>query len=338
MASVASTALIGGLASALFVSSRALDPSRGAASRRTAADRAAAALLSDTQHALQYTERTATALTLTVPDRTGDDQPETLRYAWSGVSGSPLTRSVNGGLAVAVANDVRSLAFVTDELVVAADDVTIPKNVSWPIVQDIQSVVRSTGTTTASVTRPTGTAAGDLLLAAIAVNGNRKASLVAPTGFSLIDLNDESTTVTLGVYWKVATASEPASYAFSWSGNDRAVAWVVRVSNQFVGNPITTFTTGNGSSAAPSAPAAGTTLDQSLVMRFGAFDRDAVTAGNPGLAGHTPLLMTAANTQVSAGCGWEIQRRAGDCGAAAFALTNAEPFRTMTVVVAPKVN
>jgi hypothetical protein len=133
MTTAASTVLIGGLASAMFVSSRALDPSAGAGSKRTATDRAAAAISSDAQHAIRFTELSSSAVTMLVPDRTGDEQPETIRYAWSGTTGHPLTRSLNGGPALPIAQDVRMLAFGRDERVINADDVTIPKNVPWPL-------------------------------------------------------------------------------------------------------------------------------------------------------------------------------------------------------------
>jgi hypothetical protein len=69
----------------------------------------------DVSLAQGFTERTASAITLTVPDRTGDGQPETIRYSWSGVSGAPLLRQVNGGAAVAIASDVRhfNLGYLT---------------------------------------------------------------------------------------------------------------------------------------------------------------------------------------------------------------------------------
>ena len=53
-----------------------------------------------------FTERTATAATFTVPDRNGDGQAETIRYAWSGTPGDALTRQCNGGAAVVIARDV----------------------------------------------------------------------------------------------------------------------------------------------------------------------------------------------------------------------------------------
>ena len=57
--------------------------------------------------ALSVTERTPTSITFTVADRDGDGVPETIRYAWSGNAGDPLTRQVNGAAPVVVARDVR---------------------------------------------------------------------------------------------------------------------------------------------------------------------------------------------------------------------------------------
>jgi prepilin-type N-terminal cleavage/methylation domain-containing protein len=60
--------------------------------------------------ALSFSERTARAVTFTVPDRNGDGAPETLRYTWSGTPGEPLMRSVNGVPAV-VAGRIYNLDF-----------------------------------------------------------------------------------------------------------------------------------------------------------------------------------------------------------------------------------
>ena len=54
-------------------------------------------LLADLEFALAFSEKTDHALTFTVPDRDGDFISETIRYAWSGTPGDPLTRQYNGG-------------------------------------------------------------------------------------------------------------------------------------------------------------------------------------------------------------------------------------------------
>jgi len=71
-----------------------------------AADR----IVADMQTALTFTECADNAVTFTVPDRDGDGLPETLRYAWSGDEGDPLTLTCNDGQPVVVATDVRTFS------------------------------------------------------------------------------------------------------------------------------------------------------------------------------------------------------------------------------------
>jgi prepilin-type N-terminal cleavage/methylation domain-containing protein len=83
--------------STMIMTVRALDASNGndAAARavlvRTAIDQMAAEL----KVATAITEQTPTAVTFTVPDRNGDNQPETIRYCWAGPR-TALTRQYNG--------------------------------------------------------------------------------------------------------------------------------------------------------------------------------------------------------------------------------------------------
>ena len=95
-----------GVGSAMLVASRAVDPGTRPRVTHTAAE-AAARVAGDIEFAVAFTERAAHAVTFTVADRDGDGSEETIRYAWSGAAGDPLTRQVNGGTAVTVLDDVR---------------------------------------------------------------------------------------------------------------------------------------------------------------------------------------------------------------------------------------
>ncbi len=70
--------------------------------------------MTDVQAELQYaqsvTEQTVTAITVTVPDRDADSNPEEIRYAWSGTPGEPLTRQYNGGTAANAAEGVHDFS------------------------------------------------------------------------------------------------------------------------------------------------------------------------------------------------------------------------------------
>ncbi len=84
---------------------------------------AAAQVADDLNVATNFTERTANAVTFTVPDRVSLGSPNAVRYAWAGTAGSPLTRQFNGGTAVPLlaAADAFGLTYQTRTLGPAAD-------------------------------------------------------------------------------------------------------------------------------------------------------------------------------------------------------------------------
>ncbi|TWT47570.1 hypothetical protein [Botrimarina hoheduenensis] len=336
VATASASVLVVGLSAALFVSAKALNVDEGASIARSNGDAQLNRLLTDVGSALRFTERSPTALAFSVPDFTGDDQPETLRYAWSGTPGDPLTRSINGSAALPLVRDVRSLSFAGLEQVVAATDVTVAPDPPWPIVESFASQALSSAGVQVTIAAPLGIVADELLLATVVVRNDRVASLVAPIGWSLLQLEQEDGKVTLGVWWKRATASEPATYQWTWAGNEHALGWILRISNQYAGNPITAFAAANGKSKDPVGPATSSTLDNSLVVRVGGFHDDDITVGAPGLAGHTPVLMQASSNKCSGGCGYRPLKVAGLSGESLFALTAAQEYRTLTVIVAPK--
>lgn len=106
--------LVAGLSSATFialqVSNPALTPARGTL--------AGAAHLTEMQTELQFAlsvlEKTSQSITVTVPDRNGDGSPETIRYAWSGTPGEPLTRQFNGGTVLNFAENVQEFQLTFD--------------------------------------------------------------------------------------------------------------------------------------------------------------------------------------------------------------------------------
>ncbi len=103
----AAVMLMGGMASAIVVSTQSLKVADTGAGARAVSTDVQRDFLADIQRAISFSERTATAATFTVPDRTGDGRPETLRYAWSGVAGAPLTLQMNGGTIQSVAVNVQ---------------------------------------------------------------------------------------------------------------------------------------------------------------------------------------------------------------------------------------
>ena len=103
----ASVVLMGGMASAVAVSTRSLSLADTGSGARAISTDVQREFLADLQRATGFTERTANAVTFTVPDRTGDGRPEKLRYAWSGTAGAPLTLQMNGGTVQNLATNVQ---------------------------------------------------------------------------------------------------------------------------------------------------------------------------------------------------------------------------------------
>ena len=196
-----------------------LDIDEGAAATRAAADRAIGRLTADTRHALKYIHRSANSIEFTVPDRDGDEVPETLRYSWGGTAGDPLVRRLNGGSAYVVLQEVHNFSLTYAERMVPAVDVTIEPDPKWPVVESFSLLSLTASSASLDLPLPTGVAEGELLVTAVVVDRNEASNLVGPLGWSLLNVSQEGGKVTLGVWWRLATAVEPTDYRWQWGGN-----------------------------------------------------------------------------------------------------------------------
>lgn len=77
------------------------------------------------------------------------------------------------------------------------------------------SANNGSGGSSLTISKPTGTASGDVLIAHIAVQtaGN---TITPPSGWNLIVRKDTSSLLSTAAYWKLASPSEPASYQWSF--------------------------------------------------------------------------------------------------------------------------
>ncbi len=203
--------------------------------------------------------------------------------AWTQV-GSDVTISmatdVYVGLAVTSHNDGVVCTAVID-------------NVSFSVItyETFNEQKTSSGTTLTIDTPSTNT--GDLLIAAVATDGDSSSTLSPPSGWTTINVDDYSGAVTLGVWWKLAEASEPATHQFSWTGTRPAYGWIMRFTNHDTTNPINAWSVGPGGQTHinPTSPAVSPTVGNCMILRLGAFDGSDITVDAPGLSGHTPITM-----------------------------------------------
>lgn len=107
---VSAGVLVAGLSSSILIALRACDPESSPTLPLLDAATALTELQTDLQCAKAITEKQPRSVTVLVPDRDGDGQPETIRYAWTGISGMPLTRRVNSGAILTFSGNVADFA------------------------------------------------------------------------------------------------------------------------------------------------------------------------------------------------------------------------------------
>lgn len=159
-------------------------------------------------------------------------------------------------------------------------------------------------------------------------------------------------TQTFGVWWKIASSSEPANYSFNWSGGRQAYAWIMRFSGHDVntGATINAFamdSLGGLGSLTPNSPAVTTTVANAMILRLGGFDSSrfasydaGTTPGAPGLLLHTAVTTDRSSTSTISNCsgaaGYVVQATPGNSGASTFTLlVTPEQYTTVTIAIAP---
>src|SRR3954471_1562131 len=106
-----------------------------------------------------------------------------------------------------------------------------------PAFRAANSAVASGGTLT--ITKPTGTAANDVLIASLAVTPST-VTITPPSGWTLVRRLDNAgpTSNSLAVYYKAAGSTEPTSYAFSMSGASFGVGGIQGFTGVDTASPI----------------------------------------------------------------------------------------------------
>ena len=99
--------LLGGMGSAILISSHALPGSNTTTDAILRTADVVEQMAGELHCAVTFKQRTATLVEFTVPDRDGDLAPETILYTWTGTPGDPLKRQYNAGTMVIVAEGVQ---------------------------------------------------------------------------------------------------------------------------------------------------------------------------------------------------------------------------------------
>jgi len=169
---------------------------------------------------------------------------------------------------------------------------------SGPAYREFTEAKLDSDGTSLTISTPSGAVEDSLLIAAIATDGDTTASLAPPAGegWSQVFLNDQDGQVTIGVWWKLADASESGSHEFTWSGNQQAYGWMMRFAGHDTTDPIDVYSADGETDSNPSSPPVTTTSDNCLILRLGAFDDSDITLDDPGLSGHTAITMDSSQS------------------------------------------
>ncbi len=145
---------------------------------------------------------------------------------------------------------------------------------------DKQSVVNAGGGNKQCVlTTPTNLADGDVLYACLARDGDAASDAVTtPSGWTKIGGSEiDNGTFMTGIYRKVipTASSEPSTYTWSWTNNEKNVGWIVRVTGADNTTPEDVVPSNNtGTSTAPRCLAVTTITADTLLFAVGGEEKN----------------------------------------------------------------
>lgn len=180
---------------------------------------------------------------------------------------------------------------------------------------------------------PANVNSGDMLVVAITVDGNEL--MAVPNGW--IHIGRRANSATTALYYRIAGASEPASYRFQWGTNELAYGYVMH----FTGASFLSATSSFGASATVTFPSTDTFTDDSMVIRVGGFDDDDLAIDPPVIVpGHSNITADSSSQGTGTASGaaaYVRQPIAGPTGTATMSLTAPEEWVAFTLALFPGV-
>ena len=151
---------------------------------------------------------------------------------------------------------------------------TVTQSCTPPATIVLRGATSATGTDALTLTLPLGTTTGDVLVAQVANRNGLYGGMTAPAGWTALDRRSGGSAVTSGVYWKIATATEPATVLFDLVGSAgvQMVGGIAAYDGVSTAAPINTWAASTGFGGTTTLPsvtttAAGTTLVRTIVKR-----------------------------------------------------------------------
>lgn len=180
------------------------------------------------------------------------------------------------------------------------------------------------GATTLSIAQPTGTLAGDVLIAVVSVRGGTGTTITPPTQSAPYDWKavpsgsaDSTTTLKSTTYYKIVGPSDSGPYVFTFNGTQKASGVIVGFTGVDIGDPIDVAgSQANASNTAMIAPSVTTTVPNAmLVAAYSTATGTTVTVGSSmTLAGQDASTGGSAATRTTSGTQYVLQATSGASG------------------------
>lgn len=196
----------------------------------------------------------------------------------------------------------------------AAVTATTSTTPSSGITRRAASFAANPTATTLTIPTPTGTQPGDVLLATIDVRG--RPTMTAPAGWQLLRTDVNGTVMTKATWWRVATASEPATHTFQLSSAQAAAGAIAAYAGVDTANPIAAHAGQvNASSTAITAPSVTTTMAGAYLLGLFGTGADATITAPAGMNALGQAVSNAGTYKVSSNVDDQLLTSATTTGA-----------------------
>lgn len=206
------------------------------------------------------------------------------------------------------------------------------------VFEECTSFQGGTDATAISIPAPASASVGDYMIAVINTDDNEIPFSAVPAGWSVLT-QSEGGGVTLAIYEKFFTATEPANYNWTLNSNEQRYGYILSFTGASGLTVPTTPTVVTGTNASPQSPAVVTEVDNTLVLRIAANDDDDVLINPPeiisGFRNITSNSSSVSGSAVSSQAVYANQAAAttpGNTGTENFFLRNSNEFWRSTAI------
>lgn len=193
----------------------------------------------------------------------------------------------------------------------------------------------ATGVDSLTLPTPTGTHAGDVLVAQVS-NHYSANNLDVPTGWNLVRRDTGDLLVTSAVYWRVATSSEPASATFSISGSPgvQMVGGIAAYSGVSTSSPVDVSGVIGDDTPTVTVPSVTTTVADAMLV-FAVAKVEEVVAAPTGATQRWGLVSGTGTTSVGATAADESFPGPGATGERSITTSTSKSWVAHTVALRP---